>query len=547
MATLTAEQFRKMFPQANNEPVTGALATGLQAIADPLNQYRLPESMPAVGGMSAADFTGLTGAQGVLQDFSRGNLQSGDMRMFDLLGLGAGAAPAARTALKGGGLLGKEALRQMNEGTGLLGKVAINPRQYVVQKEPNILMSEFVPNVKSGEEMIVQHNLTPEKLIAAQKLGGMPVPSLAISKIKDPLTGYGDISLVGSKEMAIPSTKNPIYKSDAYTKRRPNIDYNIDYKSQENLKGLLSDVIDEVPSGESKFGSLVQEYDRKADNRLLKAKFLKDNNTLPDRKLFPDDYKYNAEIDRLSRENENQYMSWLNNFESILPEFGVNINARLFKGYSSSGNRKYAPLTLENVVKEMKGGANTEGWNYGVGNIRALVTPKFKNLKEITSNRDRIITSKDFDKIKDKFDAGYNDITSRLREINPVYDANDTMLEIAENKSFSILNDQYKNVPDSLKADIATYYDSLKSMPTGYFEIKPQRAVDIGEFKGAIVPENISQDAYNILTNAGIKDIYKYATPEQRKELFKKFGNQMFSAGAGLPLATTPYMDFNKK
>jgi hypothetical protein len=131
MATLTAEQFRKMFPQANNEPVTGALATGLQTIADPLNQYRLPESMPAVGGMSVADFTGLTGAQGVLQDFSRGNLQSGDMRMFDLLGLGAGAAPAARTALKGGGLLGKEALRQMNEGTGLLGKVAIDPRQYM--------------------------------------------------------------------------------------------------------------------------------------------------------------------------------------------------------------------------------------------------------------------------------------------------------------------------------------------------------------------------------------------------------------------------------
>jgi hypothetical protein len=134
MATLTAEQFRKMFPQANNEPVTRALATGLQTIADPLNQYRLPESMPVVGGMSAADFTGLTGAQGVLQDFSRGNLQSGDMRMFDLLGVGAGAAPVAKTALKGGGLLGKEALRQMNEGTGLLGKVAIDPRMYAVTK-----------------------------------------------------------------------------------------------------------------------------------------------------------------------------------------------------------------------------------------------------------------------------------------------------------------------------------------------------------------------------------------------------------------------------
>jgi hypothetical protein len=133
MARLTAEQFRKMFPQANNEPVTRALGRGLQAIADPLNQYRLPESMPVVGGISAADFTGLTGAQGVLQDFSKGDLQSGDMRMFDLLGLGAGAVPVAKTALKGGGLLGKEALRQMNEGTGLLSKVTIDPKMNVVE------------------------------------------------------------------------------------------------------------------------------------------------------------------------------------------------------------------------------------------------------------------------------------------------------------------------------------------------------------------------------------------------------------------------------
>jgi hypothetical protein len=116
----------------------------LQAIADPLNQYRLPESMPLVGGMSAADFTGLTGAQGVLQDFSRGNLQSGDMRMFDLLGLGAGAVPVAKTALKGGGLLGKEALRQMNEGTGLLGKTTIDPRMYVTSKTTDNVTSEVL-------------------------------------------------------------------------------------------------------------------------------------------------------------------------------------------------------------------------------------------------------------------------------------------------------------------------------------------------------------------------------------------------------------------
>ena len=134
MAGLTAEQFRKLLPNANNEPITKALATGLNAIRGVLDPYKIPESVPLLGGQSAADLTGLTGAHGVVQDFSRGNLQSGDMRMFDLLGLGAGVAPAARTAVKGGGLLGKEALRQMNEGTGLLSKLVPDPRQYAVTK-----------------------------------------------------------------------------------------------------------------------------------------------------------------------------------------------------------------------------------------------------------------------------------------------------------------------------------------------------------------------------------------------------------------------------
>jgi hypothetical protein len=400
------------------------------------------------------------------------------------------------------------------------------------------LLSQYVPGVRAGEELIVQHNLSPQKLIAANKLGGMPVPSLAITKVSEPLAGFGDISLIGSKEMAIPSAKNPVFKSDAYTKRSPGIDYNIDYKSQQNLKGLFGDVIDKIPSGEAKFNNLVNEYGSKADNRLLKAKFLQEQNALPDRKLFPDEYKYTSEIDRLSRENQNQYDAWVNNLETNLPELGVNVKERIFKGYTPSGNRKYAPVTLENVVKEMKGGASTEGWNYGVGNIRALVTPKFKNLTEIKGSRDRILSEKDFTPIKEKFNDAYFDLTKRLKEVNPQFDADNAILDIAETRNYSILDDYYKDAPKNLKADIGAYLDSLKSMPTGYFEIKPQRAVDIGEFKGAIVPKNLSPQARGILDNAGIKDIYEYATPEEKASLFNKFGSQMFGVGVGVPLST---------
>jgi hypothetical protein len=526
---LTQQQFMQLMG-GKREPVTASLASVLDLIKKPLDYYAIDKRVPLVGGQSAADLIGLTGTQSLVQDFSQGKpmMRDGlpDERFIDAAGMIPMVKPAAVGAGQAAKYLGKEALRQVDTGTGVFGKIVPDMNMYAV---PN--NSPFVPNVKAGEELLVQHNLTPEKLIAANKLGGMPVPSLAINKLNNPISGFGDISLIGSKEMAIPSAKNPIYKSDAYTKRAPNINYNIDFKSQQNLEGLLSDVIDKVPSGQAKFGSLTQDYKYRADNKLLKAKFLQEQNALPDRSLFQDDYKYLNEIDNLVNENTNKYSSWLNNFEANLPNLGVNVEERLFKGYTPSGNRKYAPVTLENIIKEMKGGASSEGWNYGVGNIRALVTPKFKNLKEITSSRERLISNKDFAPIKDKFDEGYNNLASRLREINSSYDANDALLDIAENKNFSVLKDQYTNVPDSLKADIQTYFDSLKKMPTEYFEIKPQRAVSIGEFQGAIIPKNTPKEAKDILSKQGIKDIYEYSTPEERLELFKKFGNKMFSAG----------------
>jgi hypothetical protein len=398
------------------------------------------------------------------------------------------------------------------------------------------ILSQYVPGVRAGEELIVQHNLTPEKLVAANKLGGMPVPSLAISKVSEPLSGFGDISLIGSKEMAIPSAKNPVFRSDAYTKRSPGIDYNIDYKSQQNLKGVLGDTLNKVPNAERDFSRLVDEYKDREYNNLYVAKFLDEKGILPTN--IENNYKFDATLNELRSANRKEYENWLINFESKLPEAGVNVQERIFKGYTPSGNRRYAPVTLENVVKEMKGGASTEGWNYGVGNVRALVTPKFKNLTEIKGSRDKILSESDFTPIKEKFNDAYFDLTKRLKEVNPQFDADNAILDIAETRSYSILDDYYKDAPKNLKADISAYLNSLKSMPTGYFEIKPQRAVDIGEFKGAIVPKDLSPQAKGILESSGIKDIYEYATPEERASLFNKFGNQMFGVGVGVPLGT---------
>jgi hypothetical protein len=398
-------------------------------------------------------------------------------------------------------------------------------------------MSEFVPNVKAGDEMIVHHNLPADKLYSAEKLGGMPVPSLAISKTNAPLEGFGEITLVGSKEMAIPSKTNPVFKSDAYTKRKPQILYQMDTKSEQNLKNVFGDLPASIPKGEFRLGNLLDDFGRASENDVVQAKFLQEKGILPNPNDFVDKWQFDDAVRRLRRDNQGEYDQWFAGFVDSLPEQGVNIKEKLFKGFTPSGNRKYAPADLENIVKEMKGGAGTEGFDYGVGNLRAIATPKFKKFDEIVNSRDRLITKADFEAVKDASNKAYDDLGIRLRKIDKNYNYSDALSEVAETGNINVLDRIYPNITPELKADVSSYINGLKKMPSEYFEIKPQRAMSIGEFKGALVPDDLPAKARGILEKAGIKEIYTYANPQERKSLIKKFGKEMFVGIPAVPLA----------
>jgi len=398
----------------------------------------------------------------------------------------------------------------------------------------------FVPGVQAGKELIVHHNISPQKLANVEKVGGMPVPSIAVSNIESPMLNFGDISLIGSKEMAMPSAKNPVYGFDAYTARAPKIDYEIDSKSAKNLKNMFADVADDV--GDYKLSKLTQSWDDRQYQDPMMAKFLKEKGMLPDRKDFDADWKFSQALSDGVYNLRSEYGDWLNDFSNRLPDAGVNIKERIFKGYTDSGNRRYAPATLENLVKEMKGGAGSEGFMYGVGNIRAVATPKFKNLNQLKAARENIITPEKFEPIKKQIDSAFNDLTERLGKLEGLsgyrYDAPDALYEIGQTRNINLLDKIYKDVPPALKADIQVFMSKLREMPTEYFEIKPQRAVQVGEFKGAILPANAPKQSIDYLRSQGLQDLYYYSTPEERKELFKKFRPEMFAAAPALPLGS---------
>lgn len=397
--------------------------------------------------------------------------------------------------------------------------------------KPAQVMSEFVPNVPAGQEMIVMHNISPSKLQYAEQKGGLPVPSLGIGKVSTPYSGFGDITLIAPKEFAIPSAKNPVFRADAYTKRFPGIDYKFDTKSQKALDNVFASVKQSIPKdAQYNIERVAENWGNKQYSDAFKYKFLEEKGMLPDKEQFPKEWEFNNQVRATINNLGNEYDNWLFGFEQRLKDAGASPQEKIFKGYTYAGKRRYADATLDNLVKEMKGGAATENWNYGAGNVRAAVSPKFRNLKEVQSSRGLLEDKKSIDIVKDKTDSAYNDLIKRLREVNSSYDPSDAILEIAQTKNMSVLDRAYGGVPDALKADIRSFLNGFKNMPTEYFEVKPQRAVSLGEFKGALIPKDSSQAVKDILQKQGIKDIYEYATPEERVALMQKFGKEMFMA-----------------
>lgn len=102
---------------------------------------------------------------------------------------------------------------------------------------PNVANEEDLVKLKSEnptyyqtaaeKDLVVYHNVSTGKLREAIKLGGLPMPSFAITKRDIPFGDFGEITLIGSKDMIDPrkSRANEVFSRDAYTVRKPVINY----------------------------------------------------------------------------------------------------------------------------------------------------------------------------------------------------------------------------------------------------------------------------------------------------------------------------------
>ena len=95
--------------------------------------------------------------------------------------------------------------------------------------------------VEETKNLLALHNLTEKNLLDAAKLGGLPMPSIAIVKADEGHGEYGDISFVFSKDTIDPQLfrSNKVYGYDAWTPTTPRIEYEVNEKSAKKIHDLF--------------------------------------------------------------------------------------------------------------------------------------------------------------------------------------------------------------------------------------------------------------------------------------------------------------------
>lgn len=476
-------------------------------------------------------------------------------------------------------------------------------------------------------DLIVTHNISAGGIMHAHKMGGLPLASVAVAKQSNPLTNFGEVTLIGSRDYIDPKgiNKAQVFGSDIYSPRYPRISYGYSAKDQKALFNRFEKSAKEI--GDSKFDydftqGLEDAGAKQAmlDSDAVKYQFLKEHN-IPYEKAYRDipksvhadypsiqkaikagiseedissiesadkfeglfrefikDYvkdiegrvppspllknvivrakqaldgdKYTVRTFAESRVKEglklqeskkvldqsetlSNMRKAVSNYEDSFRSYVDGIvetmpaKEKIWNGTDGYGSNKYVAHTIENVVKKLKkdlrGG---ESFNYGMPNVRAAVTPKFKSIADIQANKHRIVSKEEFETARNALEKEGDLLANKLGVSTlDIYDVLWNVVDENTSKAFG-----YAGIKDTQENRMAVnaFLNKLKALPTEYFEGKAKDITQFSNFAGAVVPDNLAKNAYDVLEKSGVKIFtYDSTDPKSRIETIKHATNQL--------------------
>ena len=396
-------------------------------------------------------------------------------------------------------------------------------------------------------DLIATHNISAAGILHADKLGGLPWASFAVTRANQPLTGFGDVTLIGDRGLADPQgrKKAKVFGADIYSPRQPRPVYKIGRDAIDKMWAPFARLAERFKEDTKRdLDSYAHDTDavRADDIRhtlsrspVVRYTFLAQRGEAPSL----------HELDGTARDTEERLRQTIeangaeNDFNDYVDDLWESLGGepRLFKGYTEMGNRRFGRYDLAGIAAVMKrnlrGG---ESGSYGTGQVRAHVTPQFKTLKAIRSGRVRLTDGETFRRLRDEVDneaakigdtLGIHDETEFLQQV-----ATDGWAKAVEGRAALDTPQNRRMVEDFLA--------KLADMPTEYFEGKLPGIARFSDFTAAVVPHDLGARAREVLENAGLR-LFTYGDGESRSRAIEAAARVLDAErGGDILFSTTP-------
>lgn len=462
------------------------------------------------------------------------------------------------------------------------------------------------------DRLVAVHHIDADNLLKANALGGLAVPSIGITKVNSGYSGFGDITLIGTKGLIDPATGTPVYSADAYTNTFPVFEWgkSVDKKKAEALRQEYRKTERFFRGGmDNTMRSLIDSPDRddfmwRFRTSVVSQKMFLDEKGIKVEPVYQQPYagtplehlllplfqkieadqsldvagsmqayneayvqavdalgdkatrvqKRNADKIRNGGRLVDAYLyTLINNVEKIgkaptepqIDSYATEKRIREVFENNSEGfdawvakkteglfgepkikvGGKLVPVTLQNVVKAMtkRVAKNTQDtMTFGPGKVRAAASKKFSSVKSIQANRERVVDSATANEANKSIDAAMSDFRRRAADFYGYKDAfaamDDAMRALADSAKgkpttekvrAALVKNGFKEPKggfpsELLDSGVKILTDVQKGL-TDYFEAKPQRAVGLSEFAGAVVPEGTLPEVLKVLEDAGVE------------------------------------------
>ena len=407
---------------------------------------------------------------------------------------------------------------------------------------------------KDDRNLVAYHNMSADSLSKALKLGGLPVPSVAITKKDIEYNNFGDISLVIPKEVIDPKV-TPIFSRDAWTQTFPYI-----YKAwrEENASALYDEMLPALKQLEATDGQLkalkdarVMGIDDSTSSDFVERMFNKDETKY----YFLTTLGKEPKIKHAKRKDGSTYIDTQNLHEDVEKKINVKSTAKAYEAWKNEVREKLlgepkievkgrkVPLTLESVVDAMIGQQqNKQKGMFGntKGSVIAASAKRIKSMKSLKSEAETKIsgdidledetnnTNAAYEEVKQNIDAFMNDMVEHYA-YNSTFDAFNDALQVLitmqqKNKSFDVAARSNDFTPtDEMREKAEKLVEQISNLPVRYFEAKPQRAVKFNEIKAAIVPKGTEKTLIKELKSHGIHiEEYEQDVEQSRLDATKR-------------------------